>query len=115
MKAILIDVFNKTVTEIKLDSKKDILDQYYHVIKTDVVEVAHYITDHDSILVDETGLLKPTNHFFFYEGAHQPFAGNGLIVGTDEEGEAVDCNISVEEVEENVQFLNWKEVLDSFS
>ena len=115
MKAILIDVFNKTVKEINLDGNKDMLDQWYHVIKTDVVEVAHYITDHDSILVDEIGLLKPCDHFFFYEGAHQPFAGNGLIVGTDEEGETVDCEISAEEVENNVQFLNWKEVLESFS
>lgn len=114
MKAILIDAFSKTVTEIKLDGKKDMLDQWYHTIKADMVEVAHYINDHDSILVDEEGLLKPCDHFFLYEGAHQPFAGNGLIVGVDEEGETVDCNISAEEVENNVQFMSRQEVSDSF-
>lgn len=115
MKAILIDVFNKTVTQIKLDNNKDMLDQWYHVIKADIVEVAHYITDYDSILVDEEGLLKSCDHFFFYEGAHQPFAGNGLIVGVDKEGETVDCDISAKEVENNVQFLSRQDVMESYS
>lgn len=113
MKAILIDAFNKTVTEVKLDGRKDMLDQWYHVMKVDMVEVAHYINDHDSILVDEEGLLKPCDHFFLYEGAHQPFAGNGLVVGVDEEGETVDCNISAEEVEQKIEFFTRQEVLDS--
>jgi hypothetical protein len=113
MKAILIDAFNKTVKELKLNDKKDMLDQWYYALKADMVETAYYITDQDSILVDEEGLLKPCDHFFTYKGAHQPFAGNGLIVGVDEEGETVDCVITLEEVEQNVDFISRDEILKS--
>lgn len=113
MKAILIDGFNKTVTELKLDDKKDMLDQWYHALKANMIETAHYITDQDSILVDEEGLLKPCDYFFTYKGAHQPFAGNGLVVGVDEDGETVDCIITLEEIEQNVEFLSRADVLSN--
>lgn len=111
MKAIFIDVYNKTVQEIELSPNINMLKQWYNILQIDMVEVAHYITDHDSIIVDEEGMLKPCDHFFFYKGAHQPFAGNGLIVGVDEEGETVACDISLQEVIENTVFLNREAVL----
>lgn len=112
MKAILIDVYNKQVKELTLDPNKRMLDQWYEHMKCDLVTVAHYINDHDSILVDDEGLLKPCDHFFNYEGSHQPFAGNGLVVGVDEEGETVACDISLEEVQAKVSFYSRQEVID---
>ena len=111
MKAILIDSVNKTVTELDLDPDKNMLFQWYHALNVSMVEVAHYITDHDSIIVDEEGLLKPCDHFFLYDGAHQPFAGNGLVVGVDEDGRTVACDISVEAVRSKVQFLSRADIL----
>jgi hypothetical protein len=111
MKAILIDSVNKTVTELNLDPQKNMLTQWYKALDVNMVEVAHYITDHDSILVDEEGLFKPCDHFFVYEGAHQPFAGKGLVVGVNEDGETVACDITVKEVESKVKFMSRNEVI----
>ena len=106
MRAILINAENKTVTEITIDAKKGVLSQWYKNIGCDLVQVGHYISEHDSILVDEEGLFKNPSNFFSYYGAIQPFAGNGLIVGVDEEGETVGCDITLEEATLNVIFLS---------
>ena len=111
MKAILIDAYNKVVEEVSLRPDENILNQWYDFVKCSLVQVGHYITEHDSIIVDEEGLLRPCDHFFTYEGAHQPFAGNGLVVGVDEEGETVSCDISLEEVKSKVKFHTAVEVL----
>jgi hypothetical protein len=113
MKAILIDSYNKTVQELDLDPNFKMLFQWYQQIKCTIVTVGHYITEHDSIIVDDEGLLKPCDHFFYYDGAHQPFAGNGLVVGVDEEGETVACDITLEEVEAKVKFMSREDVLKS--
>jgi hypothetical protein len=107
MKAILIDSKNKTVSEITIDplNAEALLEEWYKHIDCELVQVAHYISDHDSILVDEEGLLKNPTHFFTYNGAHQNFAGNGLIVGRDNKGECVSCKITLEEATLNVLFL----------
>jgi hypothetical protein len=113
MRAILIDAVNQNIEEVNLDEGKDMLQQWYNTLDADMVEVALYIDKYDSILVDEEGLLKPCDHFFSYHGGHQPFAGNGLIVGIDDEGWTVDCNIDIEEVVHNVKFHSREEILKS--
>lgn len=113
MKAILIDSYNKTVRELDLDDNIKMLFQWYEHIQCHTVTVGCDLNDHDSIIVDDEGLLKPCDHFFYYEGAHQPFAGNGLVVGVDEEGDTVGCNITLEEVEAKVRFLSREEVIET--
>ena len=54
--------------------------------------------------------MNGTDVFFTYEGAHQPFAGNGLIMGCDDEGESVDCKIGLTEVKEKVKFYSRYEL-----
>jgi hypothetical protein len=111
MKAILIDVLNKSVTMVEVDDK-NVLKDWYKIMGCEMVEVAHYFDDHDSILVDEEGLLtlSPITNFFTIEGGHQPFAGNGLVVGVNDEGESVSPNITVEEVERKVKFHTLNDV-----
>jgi hypothetical protein len=112
MRAILIDSKNKNVSEIIIDDTKT-LEDWYKAVDCELVEVAHYINEHDSILVDEEGLLKNPTDFFTYNGAHQPFAGNGLIVGVDpNDGESIDCQITLEEVKRNTCFLSQNEVIE---
>ena len=111
MKAILINSVNKTVTEVTLNDDEPILNQFYKLIGCDIIEIAHYINKNNSIIVDEEGLLKPQNHFFFYKKAHQPFAGNGLITGINENGDAVSCNISLVEAALNIEFLSREDWL----
>ena len=122
MKAILIDVYNQTITVVVIEkpsnpkSARTVLDQWYKLIDCSTVTVAHYLDENDensdTIMVDDEGLLNldKDSKFFHYEGAHQPFAGNGLVVGIDDEGDTASCKISVEEVKRKVTFLNLRQV-----
>lgn len=113
MKAILIDAVNQKISEVALNPNKPMLDQFYQLLNVDLVEVGHYIDHHDSIMVDEEGLINGTDVFFYYDGAHQPFAGSGLITGVDNEGETVDCNISYIDVVKATTFLTREEILNN--
>ena len=104
MKAIFIDAKNKEVKEVEI---KGDLQSWYETIGCGMVECALYFDEHDSIMVDEEGLFNDQcNDFFFVKGGHQPFAGNGLVVGTDENGESVSTKISLDEVKSKVKFMD---------
>lgn len=108
MKAILIDAKNKEVKEVDIAGD---LESWYETIGCGMVECALYFDHYDSIMVDEEGLFNnECNEFFFVKGGHQPFAGNGLVVGTDENGEACDTKISVDEVKSKVNFMDRLQV-----
>ena len=111
MKAILIDVENKSVTMVEVDDK-NVLKDWYRLMGCQMVEVAHYFDNHDSVLVDEEGLfsLDANTKFFSIEGGHQPFAGNGLVVGVDRNGNSVSPKITLEEVQNKVKFHTLREV-----
>jgi hypothetical protein len=59
----------------------------------------------DVIYVDDEGLLKPLDWFFAVKGGHQPFAGCGLVLGTDDEGETVSARIALQELKRRVLHL----------
>lgn len=105
MRAILINSHLRVVTEVEV-SDTDTLKDWYRLIECSMVEVAYYINKHDSIMVDEEGLLNEPNVFFEYEGAHQPFAGNGLVVGVTDEGESISCRVKAKDVLSKVKFLS---------
>ena len=110
MRAILINSKDKTVTEVNVDDTNT-LKHWYKLIDCDLVEVAHYMSEKNHILVDEEGMLKSPTEFFTYNGGHQPFAGNGLIVGIDiNNGESISCDITLEEATKNVMFLNGNDL-----
>jgi hypothetical protein len=104
MKAILIDAKNREVKEVQITGD---LESWYETIGCGMVECALYFNEHDSIMVDEEGLFNENcDEFFFVNGGHQPFAGNGLVVGTDDTGEAVDTKIALNEVKSKVKFMD---------
>ena len=53
--------------------------------------------------VDDEGLLKETNRYFSIHG--REFAGNGLIIGNNDEGESIDSTLTVEQVKDMISFL----------
>jgi hypothetical protein len=107
MKAILIDSINKEVKEVEIDKG---IDNMYKLLNCQIFTIATYLPKEDAIFVDDEGLLNGTDVFFTYEGAHQPFAGNGLIMGCDDEGESTDCKISFAEVKDKVKFYTRYEL-----
>jgi len=107
MKAILIDSINKEVKEVEIGKG---IDQMYEFLNCEIFTIASYLPKKDAIFVDDEGLMNGTDVFFTYEGAHQPFAGNGLIMGCDNEGESVDCKIDLAEVKDKVKFYSRYEL-----
>src|SRR6187399_3262614 len=93
VKGILIDPFACTVTEVEHDASG--IDGIYKLLSHESMPVNLFTTatsraldDRDAIFVDDEGLLKPCSRFFVIRG-EQPYAGKGLILGADREGDTV--------------------------
>lgn len=110
IKAILIDPFTETVSNVTLVDTK--LETYYNLLGCSLITMAGLADGVDMILDDE-GLLKDSkSQAYFKIGiGSQPFAGKALIVGTDEEGNTVSVpeNITTEKVFERVIFFKPSE------
>jgi hypothetical protein len=59
----------------------------------------------DVIYVDDEGLLKPLDWFFAVKRGHQPFAGCGLVLGSNDEGETVSARIALHELKRRILHL----------
>jgi hypothetical protein len=108
MKAILIDPFKRTITEV--DYSGD-WRQIGALIGCDVFTVAN-IGD-DDIYVDDEGLLKDPSEmaFFKHENYPQPLCGRGLVMSVDDEGETIAAKSTLEEVKNAVTFMFNHEVI----
>jgi hypothetical protein len=83
---IFIDAENRRITPHEVgEDYRDITK----AIGCELMEVATYLPNGDVIYVDEEGRINGTKHYFVYDG--NVFAGNGLVVGTGEEGETISC------------------------
>ena len=109
-RAILIDPFTETVSQVTLADTK--LQTLRTLIDCDIITIAGLANGVDMILDDE-GLLKDSNSqaYFKIGIGSQPFAGKALVVGTDDEGNTVSLPESVtsEKVFERVIFFKPSE------
>ena len=103
MRAILINPFTQTIEEVDYSGDyKDI----YSLIECDLFTTVYLPnTSDDTLFVDDEGLYVENQRFFKIDGFEQPLAGRGLLLGTDEEGESVDCMSTVEEVK---AIVSWE-------
>jgi len=104
-KAILIDVFNRTITEIVVNGLGDLQKAVGGYIETATRDSGN------EVFVYEEGLFEPHTCWFVWEGA-QPFKGNGIVIGgNDRTGESCDCSFTVEEVKNKVKFVTESEIM----
>lgn len=102
MRTILIDPTERSFTEVEYDG--DYKSIYTH-LGCDTFDVV-YAKEGD-IYVDDEGLFKEDQKFFWLEGIPQPLAGRGLVFGpVDEEGNSTEATVSIDELEKKVRFLN---------
>jgi hypothetical protein len=102
MKAILIDSKNREIRQIEIDGS---LRAIYDAIDVSMIEVATYLPNGDCVYCDEEGLLGLTPDTMFFDvKAHQPFAGNGLVIGTGRDGNSVSAKSTVESIDQLVSF-----------
>lgn len=107
-KAILIDPFACTVTEVDWNGN---IDHIYELISHESMPVECFDcvslgnAGNDAIFVDDEGLFKDSERFFRYRDINQPMAGKGLILGADDEGESIAPYINVDKVKKAISFL----------
>lgn len=107
MKAILADVRTKTVSEINIKDWRDIGP----AIRCRTFCCPAEDETGNTLYADDEGLLVLIEGFVFAPQWHPtPLAGSVLFLGTDKEGEACDCSLTVEELQKQITFLSLEEV-----
>lgn len=111
---ILIDPFACEVKHIEIN--KGELRDYYAALSHETMEVDTFtcaypgtLKGRDTLYVDDEGLMKNPERLFAMAGAHQPFAGKGLIVGTDAEGNSIDAETDIVMVRLSTMFLAYND------
>jgi hypothetical protein len=111
MRALLIDSKKRTISEVKVKGLGDMQKRVGGLIT-----IAHELPisedESDTIFVNDEALLgEMPEHWFHIEGAHQPFAGNGLVVGADHStGDSTDASISLRDLKKIVTFMSGPDV-----
>lgn len=105
VKCILIDAYNRTITEVEQSGLKDI----YKLLRVSMIEAVYLgSANMDCIYVDEEGLLNGTEASFKFRFPGKPsqvFMGSGLVVGVNRaNGNDAPPKISIEEVRKRVSF-----------
>ncbi len=88
MRAILIDPYTQKVSRITLEGET--LQALYKAIGCHTVTRQAMGASLD-LWLDDEGLLVEDPCLWTFEGASQPYAGRGVLLGHDGEGECVDC------------------------
>jgi len=114
MKAIKIDVRKKEIYYIEIDG--DMVDNIVNHLECDVFTLVYPNTlkKGDTLYVDDEGLLKEPIGAFSIKGCDQVLSGNGLILGTDEEGAAQDVVISIDDLKQLVSFESVDKLPEPF-
>lgn len=111
MRAILIDAAARTITEIDIEKGADSgAHALERAIGCDIFQMAMNYPNGDVLYVDEEGLLKPAPHWFRVRSGHQAFAGNGVLLGSDNQGESVDVKTTLDDLRATVTFMSLHEI-----
>ena len=107
-KAILINVSNKTFTEITIDDYKEMYDHIGNGCR--VFTVPYYLKNGDPLFIDDEGLLQENiEGGFVIEDYPSILAGNAIVMGENDEGESSDCKSTIEHLKSIVQFVSKEE------
>lgn len=104
MRGILIDPFTRTIEEVETTGK---LPEIYSMLGVELITIVH-VGETDVLFLDDEGLFVPREEqeYFYWKGSNQPYAGKGLIIGTDEEGDSTDAEATLWEVMSQVHWLD---------
>lgn len=99
MRTLLINEQNQTVTEFNLNKG---LKNIYAVLECETIEApgVSNLKERDIFYCDEEALLKQSKikGGFMFPGWSYPIVGKALVVGTDDEGEDIDCTTNPEDL-----------------
>jgi hypothetical protein len=100
-KALKIDVVNQTVTNILIDDIEDIYKEIGNGCELFCCPVN--FENGDTLYADDESLLRENVEgcFLMPDWAYA-IVGNAIILGTDEEGESVDCKYSTMDIYQEI-------------
>jgi hypothetical protein len=111
-KALKIDVVNQTVTSIMIDDIKDIYKEIGN--GCDLFCCPVDFENGDTLYADDESLLRENVECcFLMDNWSYAIVGNAIILGTDEEGESVDCKSSPIDIHSQIIWGN-KEVAEEY-
>lgn len=103
VKCYVINPFARTVTE---NQYRGDYRELYDLIGCDCFTTVTVNREHDSIFVDDEGLIRnKPQEFFAWKGYEHPLAGIGVILGCDEEGESVEPVMTLDQVRSSVAWI----------
>jgi len=96
MKVILIDPDQQTVAVCNHDGT---LESLYALLDCNSIEAPIRYDNNDTLYCDEESWITPKEKLsgFMFPNWSYPILGRGLIVGTDDEGEDIGCESSVDD------------------
>jgi len=116
VRAILINPFAKTVTEVDTNGYADTYGAIQRLVfgrsmndTNGFVERVRIGAEH-SIYIDEEGMLVDWDHQAFFKIGGRSLAGNGVIVCDDDWGGVEPCDIPLDVVTQAVEWLTPQEV-----
>lgn len=109
MKTIIIDPQNHTITEAEYHGD---YKEIYALLSYEDQEVSTFdivkIDESETIYVDDGGLINSNGreHGYFYVKGKYPtmLAGKGVILATDQDGESIGTNLTIEQVKDMILF-----------
>ena len=103
MKAYLIDPINKMVSVVDYNGDYQTINKLINSQRG--FDAVYGFRNEDTLYVDDEGLLTRENYMFVFDhlDRHNLF-GNGLILGTDTEGESMTPEMSLNWYREKITF-----------
>lgn len=102
MRAIKLDATNETIDYIELNGT--LADLQKHV--GGYIEIGIQFPNGDLLYVDEEGLMKAPTTYQLWKKEKRVFAGSGLIVNVDENGDDAPPLTSIEDIKKSMSFNN---------
>ena len=118
LRAVLIDPYKQSVKEVRV--KQGNTDDIYGMIGCSLFTLASFYprqvrrggkilsnVQHD-IYVDDEGLFKPDQRYWFNRATGQVLAGKGLVLALDDEGNSSHCLWSAKGVKDRIAWIGDK-------
>lgn len=112
IQAIKVDVFNQKIELIEIQSS---WPSIYHELECNLIQAIYpKLSGHDFMYIDEEGLfVDEPKGAFSIKGFYGIFLGNGLILGSDLEGNSLSCKSTVDEIKGMIRFEEIENLPDA--
>ena len=105
MKALFIDPTDETIRILSYDGD---YKSIYRILGCRTFEAVYPFDNGDTLWIDEEGLLKDSNFAFNIRADNPKFnqtiMGKALVLGTDAEGESIECKTTLEDLKSRINF-----------